>query len=419
MKRRIIAAAVATVLLLSGLSGCRGNTQTNTTGSDGTLGTLDTAPTNPTGFNGTLYYSAGHNAQNKYLIMDGINFLETDDFYLGTGLGGRHIRYYDKASGISGVLCADPACTHDTRDCSAYIGHHGITLSYYDGKLWWIDNNLRDYALWRSDLSGMNRERIKQLSFEDVMMAYQPQKYIIHGGTLYLLGKANTIMGTKAGTRITLLAMSLDSSEEITTLYDQLFDYGVEATVRFVGEKVYVSAVSWPRDGGPYDISVTRYGITDGSIETLYEETGMTDPQGKLWVTEQGELYLPSHGDDCSGYLWKLENGTRTEVVAWEGENSWVFAMDGIVVNTTWDNGVRYAHIHSLTGEPVYEGKVFPEEIPGMEGDLNKYSYGVLGGDVEKIILNLGHPTNSKLEYIVALDINNNMKATVLWSIEE
>ncbi len=411
MKRRMLIGAVAIALLLSG---CRGNTPTNPTDSNSTI---DTTPTNSTG--GTLQYSAGHNAQNKYLLVDGANFLETDDFYIGNGLSGGCLYYYDKASGISGVLCADPACTHDTDDCSAAIGG-SASLSYYDGKLWWVDSSgSRDYCLWRSDLSGTSREQIKELSFEDVIMAYQPQRYIIHGGTLYLLGKANTVIGTKTGTRITLLAMSLDSSEEITTLYDQIFDEGVEMTVRFVGENVYLSVVSWPRDGETYDISVTRYGITDGSTETVYEETGMTDYPGKLWVTEQGELYLSSDGDDCGGYLSKLENGTRTEVIAWEGEYSRVYVMDGIVVNWHRDNGVLYTQIHSLTGEPIYEGKLFPEEIPGMDGDLNQYSRGVLGGDTEKLILDLMHPQNPRLHYIIALDINNNMKATVLWSIEE
>ncbi len=403
MKRRMMIGAMAIVLLLSVLSGCRENTPTDTTGS-----------------NGTLQYSADHQAQNKYLIMDGTNFLETDDFYLGTGILGEYVHYYDKASGISGVLCADPACTHDTRDCGAYIGHHGITLSYYGGKRWWVDSSgRRDYCLWRSDLSGTNREKIKSIDFEDVMMTYQPQRFIIHGGTLYLLGKASTVMGTKAGTRITLLAMSLASSEEITTLYDPMFEQAVEMTVRFVGENVYVSAVSWPRDDRMYDISVTRYGITDGSTETVYEETGMTDYPGKLWVTEQGELYLPGTGEDC-GYLWKLENGTRTEVIAWADERPiYPYVMDGIAVDAWRDNGVRYVRVDSLTGEPVYEGKLFPEEIPGMEGDLNQYRFAMIGGDTEKVIVELMHPKNSSLSYIIALDINNNMKATVLWIIEE
>ncbi len=419
MKRRMMIWALAIVLLLSG---CRGNTPTNTTGSDGTLGTLDTTPTNPTGFHGTLQYTAGHNAQNKYLLADGANFLETDDFYFGNGVSGEYVHYYDKASGISGLLCADPACTHDTMDCGAYFSGRGINLSYYDGKRWWVaSSGGKDYCLWRSDLSGMNREKIKELSFEDVMLTYNPQRFIIHGGTLYLLGKNDTVIGTKIGIRITLLAMSLDSSEEITTLYDQIFEDGVEATVRFVGENVYLSTVSWPGDGEVYvyDISVTRYGITDGSTETLYEETGMTDYPGKLWVTEQGELYLPVTGEDCD-YLWKLENGTRTEIFTWaSGRKLYPDVMDGIAVGTWRDNGVRYIRVDSLAGEPVYEGKMFPEKIPGIAGNLNKYNFAVIGGDAEKLILELMHPEISGLSYVIALDINNNMKATLLWSIEE
>ncbi len=418
MKRRIIAAAVATVLLLSGLSGCRANTPMNPTGSGGTL---DTTPTNPTGPDETVQLSAEKNAQNKYHLLVGWNwFQETDNFFCGrTCQSGKVLQYYDKGSGISGVLCADPSCAHDSHDCGAYVGDTQL-LSYYDGSLYFIardGTSLKEY-LWKIDLSGMNREKIMEISRERILFPYQPQEYTIHQGKLYLLGKANTVTGTKAGTRLTLLAISLDNSEEITTLYDQVFEEAVGATVRFVGENVYLSVSSSPLDSfGPYDISVTRYGIIDGSTETLYEETGMTGYPGKLWVTEQGELYLPSYGENCGSYLWKLENGTRTEVIAYEDKGSYVYAMDGIVVNTTRDNGVRYIRVDSLTGEPVYEGKVFPEEIPGIEGDLNQYGFAMIGGDTEKLIIELlDNDSANGTDYTVMFDVKDNMKATVLWS---
>ena len=61
----------------------------------------------------------GMDAQNQYIFLNAQGFYEADDFFCGTGFGGGLLRYYDKESGISGVLCPDPACTHDTNECGA------------------------------------------------------------------------------------------------------------------------------------------------------------------------------------------------------------------------------------------------------------------------------------------------------------
>ena len=62
-----------------------------------------------------------YDVQNQYLILNASSFLEREGVFLGTDLIGHYLNYYDEASGISGVLCADPACTHDSSDCGAYV----------------------------------------------------------------------------------------------------------------------------------------------------------------------------------------------------------------------------------------------------------------------------------------------------------
>ena len=55
----------------------------------------------------------GYDADNRYLLWPGISFLETENYFFGTALAGSYLHYYDMQTGISGLLCPDPACTHD------------------------------------------------------------------------------------------------------------------------------------------------------------------------------------------------------------------------------------------------------------------------------------------------------------------
>lgn len=360
----------------------------------------------------------GYDAQNKYFLADLSCFQETDGFFCGSNCIGNYLQYYDKATGITGVLCADPACSHNSAECGAYI-KSGATLSVYDGKLYWIANDAQgggNYYLWQSNLSGTNRKKVKSLSFENVIMAYQPQRYVIHRGKLYMLGQASSVTGTQVGYRISILSTSLDDSEDITVLYDNTIDRGVQMATRFVGNAIYLSLVTFP-EGGPFDITIIKFDVKTGNSEVVYEESGMVAAPGAIWVTEQGEIYLPG-ADVDHAYVWKIENGVRTEIVCWDEANLSVpRIVDGIALNTYMNGGVKYIKMASLDGEPYYDGKLFLDGIPGLEGDPNQCGFAVIGGDEEKIIVNLQNFTETGLtDYTVMLDVTNNMKPTVLWS---
>ena len=73
----------------------------------------------------------------------------------------------------------------------------------------------------------------------------------------------------------------------------------------------------------------------------------------------------------------------------------------------------------TLSGETVYEGALYPEAIPGIEEDPNTLGMGIVGGDRETLILNLNNFLQSGMtNYMVMLDLTDNLKPTVLWSDE-
>lgn len=363
----------------------------------------------------------GYDAQNKYMLTSILSFQETDNFFCGSNLIEEFLQYYDKASGISGVLCANPACTHDSPSCGAYM-HAGATLSYYDEKLYWIANASQssgDVCLWQSTLSGTDREKVMLLNFEDIILPYQPQRYIIHRGTLYILGLSNVVERAQAACRVSLLSVPLDKHEEVTALFNETFDRTVQPTVRFVGNEIYLSLIAFP-EGGPFDVTVLKFDTQSGASQKVFEETGITEVPGDIWVTEQGEIYLPATGEDHA-YLWKLENGKRVEITSWENCGTSVLeVMDGIAVLATRPDNIRKVDIVSLSGETLYSGKLLPDAIPGLDGDPNAYSFALIGGDADKLIINLSTYTDmGMVDYTLLLDLNCDLAPTILWSSQQ
>ena len=363
----------------------------------------------------------GYDADNRYMIWETNSFQETENYFFGTVLGGEYIHYYDMQTGISGLLCPDPACTHDSRACGAKLGI-GASVSYYDGKLYWVGKDPagdgHDEYLWRSDITGTNREKLKTISFQDTILVYQPQQYYIHRGNLYFLGRAGFVEGTETGDRLTLMTAPLEGNDAFTVLYEKMFYVGVDATVRFVGNKVYFAVQSGTPDS-PKDMTITCYDRTDGTSQVLFEQTGMEEVPGDMWVTEAGEIYVPAQVENVAKVL-KLEDGALIEVLSQEWESlSAPTILDGIVEFDGQKGDTRWVRILTFSGETVYEGALFPEAIPGIEEDPNTFNWAIVGGDREKLILYLSSYTEAGIiDYIVMLDLTDNLKPTVLWSEE-
>ena len=362
-----------------------------------------------------------YDADNRYMLWEGLSFQETENYFFGTVLGGEYIHYYDMQTGISGLLCPDPACTHDSGACPARVGI-GASVSYYNGKLYWVGKDPagggNDEYLWRSDITGTNREKLKTISLQDTILVYQPQQYYIHRGNLYFLGKANTVDGVETRKRVTLMMAPLEGGGGFTPLFDETFLGGADATIRFVGNRLYFAVQSFLADGSA-DLSITCYDRTEGTSQVLFEQTDITYIAGDMWVTEAGEIYMPVLVENV-GKVLKLEDGAWTEVMSLEGENvAAPTILDGIVEFDGVTEGTRWVHIFTSSGETVYEGALFPEAIPGIEEDPNTLSLAIVGGDREKLILWLESWTGSgSIEYIVMLDLTDNLKPTVLWSEE-
>ena len=421
MRKNLIGCVVAVLLLLSG---CHQNTP-------GITG-------DPTNVGGTIQFAPEKNAQNKYL-GGYANFQEADGFFLGTVGFEDYLLYYDKESGISGVLCADPSCAHDGSECGGHMGGD-LSLSYYDGKLYWVGqegSQFQKYCLWQSDLSGMNRQKIVDISWDEIIIPYQPQRYVIHQGKLYIMGSASVVDGTQTGKRKSLLSIPLTGDDGFTTVCDKVLPNAIDdEKYIFVDGNIYIYMSSFNEESSTVNFTVTKVDIATNTSEVVYQENDVTDILGNIWVTENHEIYLTgSNKTETEAYLWKLENGEKTEITSWSGERlSTPNVMDGIVLCLSYDYDIRWADIRDLTGKSIYSGKLFPDTIPELEHDPNDipsgvgwgnvYSLGLIGGDTEKLIYRLSGEEGTKLDrksvkYTILLDLTDNMEATILWSHKE
>lgn len=153
----------------------------------------------------------GKDAANAYLVNDNFQCLTESDSAIYKLVSSRDfILYYDKGSGNSGPLCSKPDCDHSGNECDAYVCG-ASSLQYYDGSLYFVALDPNTFPietwLWKSDSSGKNREKIKQLDRESIIYYYQPQSFVIHRDNLYLFCIDSKVENGAAFYHATLLVL--------------------------------------------------------------------------------------------------------------------------------------------------------------------------------------------------------------------
>lgn len=360
----------------------------------------------------------GFDAQNKFTNLPMSSFQETEDFFFGNLNKNRFLRYYDKVTGFSDYLCANPACTHSDATCSAYIVSNAAAF-WYNGQRWWITQKENDKSaeyLYCSDLSGINQKSVKRIDTEEIVYVYQPQQYAIHRGNIFARCANTIVNGSEVTQRYALLASPLDGTEEFAVLFDQYIPSGAVNVMRFAGTKVYYSLWVRESESGAGSLTITSYDVATKEYATVFTEAGITDYLGEFWVTADGQVYLPGVDADAKGAcLWKIEDGTRKKVYTLpEAMYMIAYLAEDVMITLTSEEEELGIQVWDFDGKLLASAApMFPPEVPGVEGDLNTYRLNLMGGDKEKILLLMN---GANTEHIILLDAQNNLEPTVLWS---
>lgn len=364
-------------------------------------------------------------AQNKYIQTTGICFQETDDFFIGNSISGNYFYYYDRQGVLSGLLCADPTCTHDSTYCSAYTCS-AASLSYYEGKRYWVSYNFYDdpdnHYLYSSDLPGMNSQKVKKIGLEGIVMYYNPQQYAIHRDYLYAWGVTSLLEQTKVGNRVSLICSPLDSTQEFTVLYKETIPRDATCAMYFLDDDVYffVHSRAQQEDGFTYSILIKKFNVLNGTEETVYEENDISDlVSNSFWVTESGNIYI-----GVADALCRIRDGQRETVAKFQSATSAPKLSDGVAASYYLNDGIRCIEVLDFDGTQLYDGPLFPNGLPELDGDPNdilSFGYGLLAGDREKLIINLlsmevdVNGMAADRGYMYLLDLQNDLAPTLLW----
>ncbi len=323
-----------------------------------------------------------------------------------------HIHYFDRKSGVSGVLCPDPSCMHTGTGCGSYVQAFCPLFTCYDGHVYWIGtttpSDYRSLCLHRCNLDGTGLENVKELDFEKWNEAYNPQEWALHRGKMFFQGRSTQVNGTESTYRITFGYLPLDGEEE-TVLYETTATDGRMGTMFLCGDKAYY-AVS-EQDA----LKIFRYDLNKQTSEVLLDSKDVLPKQLlSLWVTDDETIYLGTSHD-----VYEVKQGRATKKFSFDFDSSCPYLLDGIAVVLTVEDDCSTLEIRSYDGELIYKGKTFPQSVDGFDETLGmrkeNFSHAVLGGDADKLIVEVCSTQGDVFDTFL-LDIRDNMKATYLWS---
>ena len=216
-------------------------------------------------------------------------FAETENaIYAFQGVGGHSLYYYDKATGLSDVLCFKPECDHSGADCGGYIDSPHALLTVYDGHLYFMAGK-GEHILYRCNTDGSQREKVLTVS-QDYVLSAQPQYYILHRGYLYGIGVPLQVQpdGTPAG-RVSITAFCLEKNREGIKIFEDCYEGSIGMPSVFCrGNQLFFHY---------------QTGTIDDKTIKLFSWDSKTRTLNELWTAQDSNLYMPTRGG-----LWAEDN---------------------------------------------------------------------------------------------------------------
>lgn len=278
---------------------------------------------------------------------------ETEDTIYFTGFNGQLVHYYEKATGVSGVLCGKAECEHSTAmgsKCNAYIGSSSSDLCVYNNRLYWIDG-------WSSicsmvlDGTDHRTERLKDAElYTDHTTG---PSAILHRGYAYSWIKNYTVRDGKEVVRLDFAAIPLDPDKEPHIIFQkELSDiaarYSPFVIIQAYGDDIYIitnGAATGQEDDGTarpefYDLQIRRYNALTEELTTLYHD-------GQSHINETREMWAMDDGLMFSG-IWELEGEYSDDIYKLDFESGELVKLfsfdyisglaDNLIVSSRYDS---------------------------------------------------------------------------------
>ena len=455
--KRITAIIIAALLLVPFAACARGNEGENTPEpyQNTAEPAVTAAPTAEQTFVPDHSYNSETDFNNLFGGCKAYSFTETEDAYYFHMHS--YLRYYDKASGESGVLCPKPECEHDAiannSACSAYGDCRA--LACYEGRLYWFCEDRGRWRIMSVNTDGTDKRLVREIEITQELSG--DCSAFFHRGRVYLVIIGMDVLnGTPGMTlRVCRVPIEKDGYEEILSIPC----LGIpQATLRFIGDDVYIFGNHDGVDTGGRQLTdaelaelagnsmnklfVMRWneGMTKPEFVWLNENYGFWANTKAFWVERDGTVYFgtqrladperqfDSEGNPARYYLCRIgPDGNAKEVFdMFDGEQYYgINAVSADVVIGTLPTSKREGKVgvwvRRFNGETIYKGTL-PFEYRERITDDCPHSFS-LGSDYfgteDWIVLGLeeeysDHPDGLKRYYYVKYDFTENGPAETL-----
>lgn len=343
-------------------------------------------------------------AKKNTSLTERIGMAENENSYFGTGISGKFVYSYDKATGEYDYYCAVPGCMHSDPECGAYLSDSSYFLGFYEDKRAWID----DAGLWCSNQDGSSRQMITTIPGE-ILDTYNPQEYTIYGDFLYMTG-VRYGYGARKGNGVSILRMPLFGGQT-EVLFEETIDYAFNTRWIFRGNSVYLGVLGW--DDHDYNfVELRKINLNTKEIQVLYEKREIMDTVNQFWVSEDERVFLP-----VGNQVMELRNGELMDVITLSA--SWLVQIhDGIAIGISGMISNPYMDIQDLEENVLYQGDLFPYEHWQKESNTLRnrvYGLGILGGNQDQIIVEISTDRNVQHYSYYSLNLKDNLAPTLLW----
>ena len=232
---------------------------------------------------------------------------ETQDAYYMFGYQNNYssLMFYDKASGISGPLCAKPECMHDTPDCSAYIGG-ALCSCYYDGRIYWVSmGDGGDDYLYSCATDGSDRKEIALVREMPATHQMNFSQWILfcHRGYCYFAYGTEIVENGASVNHTYFYAISLKTGEKYEILHDIADQSNSDYCLQAVGNDIYILNEDWSAEetGEFSPLAVRVFHSKTRELETLCSFIPSGYFNGNLKVTPERDIYFSTLYKDSDG----------------------------------------------------------------------------------------------------------------------
>lgn len=216
----------------------------------------------------TEEYLADYDAQMQYQPDTATGICRIGETYYFAAYPSFYFYFYEEGEGVSGKLCAKPECTHDSKDCNAYIGgiggRYGGTLQVYDGMLYYIG----EYGvLYQMKPDGTQKNQVMKVETGngDIRLA-------LHRGYAYVLRRDEQITGAQTNNILTVQRYVIGDEESKTEIFRQEAEGGIISS-KWIFHANTMYLLMENKEGPTITKNgFYRFDLANGMMETLREE---------------------------------------------------------------------------------------------------------------------------------------------------